>query len=61
MILPIIQSGTFGAAHIEYRACREEVEKLLVGGYSVSVIYRYLKETGRKFCGYSVFCDYVHG
>lgn len=58
---PHIKPGTSGTARVEYYACREEVESLLVQGYTARTIYEFLKEQNRFTCSYSAFCDYIRG
>lgn len=60
-IKPTITPGTPGAARVEYFACREDVEALLVRGYSARMAYEQMKEEDRVTCSYSAFCDYVRG
>jgi len=56
-----IKPGTSGAARVEYFACREDVEAMLVKGYTARAVYEHMKEQGRVTCSYSAFCDYVRG
>jgi hypothetical protein len=56
-----IKPGTSGAARVEYYACREDVEALLVQGHTARAIYKHMKGQGRVTCSYSAFCDYVRG
>ena len=58
---PTIRPGTPGAARVEYFACREDVEALLVREYSACMAYDQMKEEDRVTCSYSAFCDYVRG
>lgn len=58
---PKVTPGGPGSARVEYFACREEVEAMLVKGYSVRLVYECMREQGRVTCGYSAFCDYVRG
>lgn len=48
-------------ARVEYRAVREEVEKLLEAGHSIHGVYERLTAAGRLTICYSAFCDYVRG
>jgi hypothetical protein len=62
MTLPFpVKKGKPGAARVEYRACREDVEAMLAQGYTARTVYEHMKNQGRMTCSYSAFCDYVRG
>ena len=56
-----VEKGRPGAARVEYRACKEDVEALLAKGYSTRMAWEAMTEQGRVQCSYSAFCDYVRG
>jgi len=62
MTLPFpVEKGRPGAARVEYRACKEDVEALLAKGYSYRMAWEEMQQQGRVQCSYSAFCDYVRG
>jgi hypothetical protein len=62
MTLPFpVEPGRPGAARVEYRACKEDVEVLLAKGYSYRMAWEEMAAQGRVRCSYSAFCDYVRG
>ena len=56
-----VEKGRPGAARVEYRACKEDVEALLARGYSYRMAWEEMQKQGRVQCSYSAFCDYVRG
>ena len=56
-----VEPGRPGAARVEYRACKEDVESLLAKGYSYRMTWEEMQKQGRVRSSYSAFCDYVLG
>ena len=56
-----VEPGRPGAARVEYRACKDDVEALLAKGYSYRMAWEEMQKQGRMQCSYSAFCDYVRG